>query len=166
MRKFKLITTQDHFLVLVEVQNENQEVTCIDVDTGLRGLYPTETAGFIADGSATVFLKVGAGDWNKIYEETGPCMTFCYPNTAEIGSVTTSSSYRAIGIHPKTQSTLDQWKPFLGLTDDQITTMLDPSMRESFVEIYSYTMVREMDPDTFEELASTSLVLDSEIVYL
>ena len=165
MRKFKLITTQDHFLVLVEVQNENQEVTCIDVDTGLRGLYPTEAAGFIADGSATVFLKFGSGAWNKINEVAAPCMTF-FSGAAELGSVSTSSSYRAIGIHPKTQSTLDQWKPFLGLTDDQINTMLDPSMRESFVEIYSYTMVREMDPDTFEELASTSLVLDSEIVYL
>ena len=165
MRKIKIITTQDHWIVLNEVQNENQEVTCIDAETGIRGMYPTESTAFTAEGSVTSFLKDGSDNWEYTINEVAPEFTFL-EGGAELGCVSTSSFFRSIGIYPKDSIVVNQWKPFIGINDDQITAILDPTMRESFVEICSFTMNREMDSDTFEELALSSLVSDSEIVYL
>ena len=166
MRKYKMITTQDHVLILLEVLSTNQEVTCVDKDTNLRGMYPTTSTALFAEGSGNAFLKDASGNWEKIGpHQEAPLFTIINEG-AELGGATTSSTYRVIGIHTKDQNTLEQWKPFLTLTDEQISKIIDPDNRESFIEIYSYTMERKMDAETFEEIAETDLVSDSEITFL
>ena len=161
MRKSKIITTQHHIIIIVEIDDENQEATCNTVSANSRGMYPTSTTAFLFEGSATAFLKNDQNQWEWSGESFAPGIKIIAANVV-LGSSTSSSFFRVIGIQPKKQDVLERW----GYPPEQIDMILDVDNEDSFLDVLSFMSDKKMDSNTFVAIESSNIVSNSEITYI
>ena len=165
MKKLKLITTQDHVLLIVETIHVNEEITCRPTNQETkRAVLPAETTALMCDGTVSYFVLDSSDNWVKSDEKSSP--RFAIAASGEQGGSSVSSVSRVIEIQSKDRVVSDIWREFNHLTNEQVDIITDPSNRESFIELFSVSDEHLVDPDTFSDLGTSSVVEDSEITIL
>jgi hypothetical protein len=146
MRNAKLITCQDHLLIIIESTEQDNEITCVNRVTGKRS-FPAQTTALIVDGVFNHFYEDGEV-WTKHHTWNTPRIFFKTSNVASGGTSETANT-RTIAILPKKREVLTEWINTVG--ENSINVAIDTS-RDSHVTITEGTAIRKMSANTFIEL--------------
>ena len=163
MRKITYITTQDHLLFVVEVDEENNELLCFDTEEQVKeghwsGRFPTELVWFCSEGELSLHAKEGSGDWESTYNIDSPFFGIISADVRG-GSIPTSVPYCAISMVPKESSVAEIWKNTTNemilppvKTEEDWDIILDPNNRESFMTLLRTKTNMKKDPNTLVEI--------------
>ena len=165
MKKMKMITTQDHVLMIVETIAVNDEISCRpDPNNSRRAILPDTTTAIMCDGNTNLFELDSSNNWVKTEDNVSPYIALAL--AGEQGASSKSAVNRVVEVQAKDKIVLDKWKNFFHLTDEQVAIITDAANRESFVELFTFTDEHLVDSSTFSDLGTSSLVDDSEITIL
>jgi hypothetical protein len=156
MRNVRIITCQDHLLIIIESTEEDNEITCENRLTGKRS-FPANTTALLVDGKFNHFYEDGE-TWTKHSTWDTPRIFFKTSNVVSGGTSETANT-RMIALLPKKREVLTEWINTVG--ENQVNVAIDTS-RDSHVTIAEGTAIRKMDANTFTELPTT---IDDEITF-
>jgi len=149
MRNAKIITCQDHLLIIIESTEQDNEITCVNNLTGKRS-FPAQTTAIAVDGKFNHFYEDGES-WTKHNTWNTPRIFFKTSNVSSGGTSETANT-RMIAFLPKKREVLTEWINTVG--ENQVNVAIDTS-RDSHVTIAEGTAVRKMDANTFVELENS-----------
>jgi len=152
MRKLKTISTQDHLIHVIEVTSGNTDLACGLSESKVQ-LDEIMTV-FYAEGSLNHFTKENLSDnWTLRGNTSSPLWAFSKPGDWFRGAVSTEPMVMITFI-PKIN---DYSSPELNYLNDVDVENID---RESYLELGTANMQKQMNPNTYEELDD---VLDDEV---
>ena len=164
MRKISLITSQDHFLIVMQSDEINEEGVCLNEHPGT---WPANTSIFCSQGAYKAHTKSDLGNWSSVQISNSPTFFTMTENKPGI-SVMTGVPTVFIVFIPKDVSVINTWKnsetsplEFLGSEWEGWDIILDAARREEFVVMSEGVSDVKRDPDTLEIIENNILTVDA-----
>jgi len=139
MRQLLVITTQDHVMSVIDINQIDQGMSACADDGSLAAQWPTDVVAFFYTGNSTMHLpEVGS------FPSSGsPSVRFVDADTP-LSVVTTEAPYRVIALYPKKREVLEKWH-----TPEHVDMILDPNTQDQFITVISNAKDMKVDSNTF-----------------